>query len=238
MNYKTIYDRLIANAFARPKLTGYTEKHHVLPRSLGGTDDTHNIAILTAKEHFVAHILLWKIYRNGQMAKAVYMMSKKSKYSHKKITGRIYKILKEEFSQRQTNQIVYKFENIKTGEIFNGTRKQFREYADITYSECATIVAKGFICHINDTFNLNGVNWKLFGVDITKRRPHNIDDTIYEFENIFTGQLFTGTRKEFDHISSYRSFEVIKNIRVANGWKLRGATPKRVPKTKQQIGPK
>lgn len=36
----------------------YTEKHHVVPRSLGGSNDSFNLVKLTAKEHRFVHILL------------------------------------------------------------------------------------------------------------------------------------------------------------------------------------
>ena len=46
-------------------LEGYVEKHHIVPRCLGGTNDTTNIAVLTPEEHFLAHQLLVKIYPNS-----------------------------------------------------------------------------------------------------------------------------------------------------------------------------
>jgi hypothetical protein len=36
----------------------YTEKHHIVPRSLGGSNNPENLVKLTAKEHRVVHILL------------------------------------------------------------------------------------------------------------------------------------------------------------------------------------
>lgn len=41
---------------------GYSEKHHIVPKCLGGTDCKSNIVILSGREHFVAHQLLAKIY--------------------------------------------------------------------------------------------------------------------------------------------------------------------------------
>ena len=43
----------------------YSEKHHILPRSLGGDDHPDNIVSLTAREHFIVHLLLTK-FTNGQ----------------------------------------------------------------------------------------------------------------------------------------------------------------------------
>lgn len=42
--------------------TVYTEKHHILPKSLGGDNSEDNLVVLTAKEHFVAHLLLSKMF--------------------------------------------------------------------------------------------------------------------------------------------------------------------------------
>jgi len=63
MNYQKIYNSIIERSQNRI-LQEYTEKHHILPRCMGGTDDSNNIAILTPEEHYVAHQLLIKIYPN------------------------------------------------------------------------------------------------------------------------------------------------------------------------------
>lgn len=74
MNYKRIYDSLIEKGKSR-NLTGYCEKHHIIPRCLGGSNDKNNLVKLTAEEHYVAHQLLVKIYpKNHKLAKAVSMM--------------------------------------------------------------------------------------------------------------------------------------------------------------------
>lgn len=36
----------------------YYEKHHIIPKSLGGSNKKQNLVPLTAKEHFIAHLLL------------------------------------------------------------------------------------------------------------------------------------------------------------------------------------
>ena len=61
MDYQRHYDLLCERAKGR-KLSGYREQHHIIPRCLGGTDDSSNIVELTAEEHYVAHQLLVKIY--------------------------------------------------------------------------------------------------------------------------------------------------------------------------------
>ena len=58
--YKIIYFRIIDNAKER-KISGYIEKHHVIPKCIGGLDDISNIVELTAREHYICHRLLTKI---------------------------------------------------------------------------------------------------------------------------------------------------------------------------------
>ena len=74
MNYAKIYESLIERGKNRI-CTGYTEKHHIVPRCLGGSDNKDNIVVLTPEEHYVAHQLLVKMYPgNHRIAKAASMM--------------------------------------------------------------------------------------------------------------------------------------------------------------------
>ena len=74
MNYEKIYDSLISNAQNRI-LETYTETHHIVPKCIGGTDNINNLVELTPEEHYLAHQLLVKIYRqNHSLVKAAAMM--------------------------------------------------------------------------------------------------------------------------------------------------------------------
>jgi hypothetical protein len=74
MNYQKIYNRLVEYRKQYPA-TGYVERHHIVPRSMGGSDEAANLVVLTGREHWVAHLLLWKIHKNPQMVYACRMMS-------------------------------------------------------------------------------------------------------------------------------------------------------------------
>lgn len=69
MNYKSVYDNLIVKAKKRGCPDGYYEKHHIIPKSLGGTDSESNMVNLTAKEHLFAHKLLFKFSEGDDKAK-------------------------------------------------------------------------------------------------------------------------------------------------------------------------
>lgn len=56
------YDKLILRAKLRNTINEYTEKHHILMKSLGGSNKKSNIVELTAREHYICHVLLYKHY--------------------------------------------------------------------------------------------------------------------------------------------------------------------------------
>jgi len=55
--YKKWHDNIIAKAQNRT-LEGYKEMHHIIPKSCGGTNDKSNLVALTAREHYIIHVLL------------------------------------------------------------------------------------------------------------------------------------------------------------------------------------
>jgi hypothetical protein len=68
--YHRHYQSLIENAKNRilPSNT-YKESHHIIPRSFGGSDDKTNLVDLTAREHYIAHLLLSKMHGGEQRRK-------------------------------------------------------------------------------------------------------------------------------------------------------------------------
>lgn len=104
--YTRIYFSIIKNAKSRTLLkTEYKEKHHIIPRSLGGSDDIENLVNLTAREHFICHRLLIKMtdgISRGKMAFALVLMSGKR---GSKVYNSTRKILAEAVSQLHKGKI-------------------------------------------------------------------------------------------------------------------------------------
>lgn len=97
MDYKAHHDRLIERARTR-LLEGYCERHHILPRCLGGGNEKTNIVALTAREHYIAHQLLVKVYPNeSKLIFAAHMMSRDSVGN--RISNRSYKWIRERFAR-------------------------------------------------------------------------------------------------------------------------------------------
>jgi hypothetical protein len=73
MNYEKHYINLIEKhgAVSKP-LNGYFERHHILPKCMGGYDDYDNLIYLNARCHLLAHWLLMKAYPEVKGLKIAY----------------------------------------------------------------------------------------------------------------------------------------------------------------------
>jgi hypothetical protein len=61
MNHQHQYQLLIQKALLRPRENNvYYEKHHIVPKHMGGSDDKSNIVELTVEEHADAHRKLYE----------------------------------------------------------------------------------------------------------------------------------------------------------------------------------
>jgi hypothetical protein len=103
MNYQKIYNQIIERAQTR-KLEGYVERHHIIPKCIGGLDVKENIVELTAREHFLCHRLLCEIYPNHpRLWYALWLMTigkrKWTKQKPQNLSSREYEYVKEKFSE-------------------------------------------------------------------------------------------------------------------------------------------
>ena len=108
MNYKLHYDNLIRTRklLNRKKYDGiYYEEHHIIMRSMSGADDKSNKILLTAKEHYIAHYLLWMIYRNNKTALAFLYMCNDGNKTNLKISSRVYNVIREECAKISSNTL-------------------------------------------------------------------------------------------------------------------------------------
>ena len=105
MDYNKIYtqltDRAKSEVLSRQSQKhsgGYFEKHHIIPRCMQGNNTKENIVMLTAREHFLAHWLLCRIYPdNNKIAHAFWMMCNWKSTVQYRVTpnSRIYQEAKE-----------------------------------------------------------------------------------------------------------------------------------------------
>lgn len=99
MNYQKIYDDLISNARKR----GWTktsapcriEIHHIIPKSVGGSNHPNNLVALTVREHILAHVILAKA-QGGKLWRAAFGMTNGRRL--KEVSSRTITLLKEKAS--------------------------------------------------------------------------------------------------------------------------------------------
>lgn len=101
--YSKIYFSITSNA--KQRITeGYTELHHIIPQSMGGSNDKENLVELTAREHFICHWLLVKMTEGDDRSKMLYALkgmkaeNKHQQRYHTKITARVYETYRIEHS--------------------------------------------------------------------------------------------------------------------------------------------
>ena len=106
--YTRIYYTIIERAKSKI-ISGYTEKHHIIPKSLGGSNDNDNIVALTAREHFICHLLLTKMVTGkdrNKMISAVFYLTGRGKANRNNIikSSRLYETLKREHANHVSRQ--------------------------------------------------------------------------------------------------------------------------------------
>lgn len=99
--YTRWYFNIIAAAKLR-EIAEYNEKHHIIPKSLGGSNHTDNLVKLTAREHFICHRLLVKMVNHTKHRYQMWnafscMLYRKNKNQERhKINSKIFENIKKE----------------------------------------------------------------------------------------------------------------------------------------------
>lgn len=71
--YTKWYYQIINSAKQNPHC-GYTEKHHIIPKSLGGDNSKENLVRLSARQHYICHVLLVKMTEARYKSKMGYAL--------------------------------------------------------------------------------------------------------------------------------------------------------------------
>ncbi len=96
MNYKKNYQDYAqyVRTLHRQKGAVYYEKHHITPKCVGGDNSPENLVLLTAREHFLAHYLLLKIYKGTKfeyrLAYAFMAMCRENDRQDRYMNSRLY----------------------------------------------------------------------------------------------------------------------------------------------------
>jgi hypothetical protein len=100
MNWKKIHDQIISRAKDRT-LEGYSERHHITPKCMGGNNRSRNLVRLTAREHFIIHKILCLLYPSvSSLHWAAFMMANGSGNKHQ---DRSYTVGSREYERLREN---------------------------------------------------------------------------------------------------------------------------------------
>lgn len=84
--YSSWYYNIIKGAQSQQRKKGehyYYESHHIIPRSMGGSDRQFNRVLLTPREHYICHLLLIRMVEGVHVSKmftAILLMSGRKIY--------------------------------------------------------------------------------------------------------------------------------------------------------------
>ena len=119
---------MIMRGWRRTDLEGYYEKHHIIPKCIGGGNEVSNIVKLTPEEHFIAHLLLGKMYpTNHKLAVAVFLISGRCNKPTVKTNSRLYGELRRKASEMFASYNTGRTPWNKGGTHSDETRKKMSE---------------------------------------------------------------------------------------------------------------
>ena len=113
----------------------YSESHHIIPRSMGGSDLSDNLVLLSAREHFICHWLLTKMTTENHrvsMIRAFWMMRAENKNQQRYINSRAYQSLKEEYSVIQSKLVSGENNPMAGDKFYRSEEGEARRLAAIT----------------------------------------------------------------------------------------------------------
>lgn len=229
LDYQKIYDHFIESRRAiEGDLSGYTERHHILPRALGGGDEKGNIVRLTPEDHFFAHLLLAKIH-GGNMWSPVAFMVGGSRNHYRPIESRKkYGWAKIALAKSKMREGAYNFDSRihrvrnKDGRKWRGVQADMSEIGLNNTSACNLV---------NGNIKITHGGWFLDNGQPVPRQGelhHRSKQDVYDFMSA-DGETFHGTRLEFErHTGMGRSMisRLVTGVHVtAKGWTIEGRTP-------------
>lgn len=101
--YTKWYFDIVTHARHRT-ITEYVEKHHIIPKSIGGSNLPDNIVRLTMREHFVCHQLLIRMLSGEDKYKMTHAAWRLAHQKGQKITSKQYENLKTVRSKEMTGR--------------------------------------------------------------------------------------------------------------------------------------
>lgn len=230
MNYSRIYADFIADRRAKElnlKSSGsYAEKHHVVPRSLGGDDAPTNLITLTPEDHFFAHLLLAKMHGGTMWAPIAFMVGG-SRKDYRPTQSRVaHGWAARAMAKAASGSSAHQFDHLQhrlvhtDGRIWSGLQSDMPAALGLSKS-MANMVIKGRVS-VAKGWSIEGARRK----SLAGSGHHMYRSEVREFLHV-DGRSFTGTQFDFSEamgVSRPAASKIASGeCAVWNGWHLRGA---------------
>ena len=233
MDYIRIYEAFIKDRRAKePTLTGYTERHHILPRRLGGGDEPDNLIALTAEDHFFAHLLLAKIYGGQMWSPVAFMVGGNRKDYRPIISRKAFGWVKRALAQSKMREGAYQFDS----RIHHLEHRDGREWSGHQIDMAGQLgMSKGAACRLANEKDCSANGWFIKGKRPAGRFGRSegyAGDThpmyraeIHDFRHM-DGRAFVGTQHELHlvhGVSKSMACRLAKGqFATAKGWYILG----------------
>lgn len=248
MNYKRLYFTIIRNRINNPLSSEeYGEVHHIKPRSFwnlsqqnNNPDDQKNLVRLSAREHFIVHFLLYKIYKHRsenifhkskrelerykKMTLAFNMMinakSKLHKRLDKNINNRVFAQLRQEVSKLSKQQIKYPFELIKQMFDFYVVNHLTPNTIDVLNKHFNQKISYSALQKLFYRHNLKLTQHQSYDAT-TKNKKHDVE-TVKQMFNFYVLNNLTSENMDLlnKKFNTNLSYNALKKMFYRNGLKL------------------
>lgn len=232
MDYQKIYTAFIADRKrVENDVQGYVERHHILPRSLGGSDDPSNVIRLTPEDHFFAHLLLAKIHGGKMWSPIAFMVGGARRFYRPVESRKSYGWVKRALAKSKSGDGSYQFDK----RVHSLRHKDGRTWSGHQADMARAIgVSKAAACLLVNAKLSSANGWHVEGrpaIDRSGSNHHAHKSDVFEFRHV-DGREFRGTRYQM-HVASGLPDSKVSNLvtgrqKVAGGWHLLGV---KLPKT-------
>jgi len=220
MDYRKHYKNLIVKVKDRDIIEGYTENHHILPKCIKNNGRT---VPLTGREHYIAHQLLYNIYKGtkweAKLAYAWWSMCRSNKYHKRDITSRQYETARKICVKATSGKNNYFYGKHHTEEW----KKEISEIMKKAHADPNSVYnSKECRKKISDNhIDVSGKNNPMYGKHHTEKSRKNISESqkmlrtdpnhIFNSKE-FKNKISEGVKKAYaDPNSTFNSEEYKKN---------------------------
>jgi predicted DNA-binding protein YlxM (UPF0122 family) len=208
----------------------YGEKHHIVPKSLGGSDSSDNIVKLTAREHFICHALLAEMYERYTFEwykmNHAFMMMKASNSRHiRYMNSRIYESKRHDFkvvqSYNQTGEKNSQFGKPRSEETRLKIGNALRKTKPTKIDERSLYTLNGVFANKYRRKRI----FEIFNIDIensskTLQDVYNLLVDLYIVKRLSLNEIANMFRTNNENIRNYLKFFNIERRTISESLKL------------------